>query len=699
MQVEKKSVRQFCQKRIVFTHIVSLLIVSCGGTTSSTVSQSGSTNKEASALGAALEISAKELDFGTVDCASEPVPQTFTIKNNALSALSWRADIEKSQAVYTLEPSNGALQAGESVVLAVKSTKITRPTAINADALADRIIISNNLPGQLSQYVSIRRMPKGAVIGFETSQVNFGRVALKSTSVQAIEVRNSGNSDATVSVAVNNTLFSLDKSTVVVPAGSKATFNATFAPGESVALQSGNITVSSSPDSVLCADLPAGLGIVASGADNGVNFTPGALDFGLVNCGSATNAKTLTFTNTGKSNYTLTAATLKRGLGSPFSINLPANKTVAPGSSLEIAVVPKAIPNSSAVPGDYRDTLVVTTDVPGDNPHEINIDEGARGAILSLSARSWTFTSAARNAQSSYELGILNSGNAPAKVRFDSITQPVFTFDQDVNVAANTTVVSKSYFTPTNTQTYNGTAQMVVSNDTVMCNFFLNDITMTGTGTAAANPTVTPTALNWGRVNCGAVATGKTVTINNPTVQPLPWNASITLFPSQYTLSASSGTVPPNSSTTITVTPVAIPVSNSTSVGAGYYNGTLEVVTRGQTDILTSIALSETAQGVVLSFSAASVRVSADNTVGFDINNTGNIPTTASLTMTKTNVDPLNPVQLSLFWGSGRTESGTPFRSGIIRTGNTKGTATVSVSSSDPLCVPLPPALLVYANP
>ena len=108
-----------------------------------------------------------------------------------------------------------------------------------------------------------------------------------------------------------------------------------------------------------------------------------SISFGEVPCGTQAAPQTVTVTNTGTSAFTYTA-TLGKGAGATYSLQAPTG-SLQPGESSAITVVPWFIGSVSSTAADlYADTLSITTDLPSDSPHTVQLHETARGAIIQL---------------------------------------------------------------------------------------------------------------------------------------------------------------------------------------------------------------------------------------------------------------------------------------------------------------------------
>ena len=139
-----------------------------------------------------------------------------------------------------------------------------------------------------------------------------------------------------------------------------------------------------------------------------------------------------------------------------------------------------------------------------------------------------------------------------------------------------------------NVQQYQGGANFVVSNSTVLCEPLSDTaliqstilLTLNGTATNQSTVSVTPTesqGLQFGSVPCGQTANAITVTVKNTGASDISFSASLSLG-TAYQLSATTGTVAANGGqTSLVVTPNGIPNDGTASFSAGFYNDTLTI--------------------------------------------------------------------------------------------------------------------------
>nr|MBA3397835.1 hypothetical protein [Deltaproteobacteria bacterium] len=195
------------------------------------------------------------------------------------------------------------------------------------------------------------------------------------------------------------------------------------------------------------------LAVLPACGDNGVDNTvppePAAplvtttmLDFGSTDCGSAATVRALVVANTGGEAYSFTTA-LAGGASSPYIVT-PDAGSVGPQSQIVLLVIPKPVPAVSATTANlYGDTLTVTTEVEGDVPHVVALQQSARGVIIEAQNPALNFATAqpVGGATQTLQLMLSNSGNVSTTVTAtsssDAFSMPSgsFTLDAGATIA------------------------------------------------------------------------------------------------------------------------------------------------------------------------------------------------------------------------------------------------------------------------
>src|SRR5580698_987741 len=213
------------------------------------------------------------------------------------------------------------LAAGQSVTFGVKFA----PTATGA--ASGSISIASNLPSSpLTIALSGTGTAGQAQLTLGSPSVSFGNVSVGSTGTQTVSFTNSGNATLTVtSASASGTGFATSGAfPITVAAGASASFNTTFTPSAAGAA-TGSISIASN-----AAGSPATVSLSGTGVQGQLTANPGSVSFGSVATGSNTT-QTITLTNSGSANVTVSSATTT---GAGFSITgLSTPQTLTAGQS------------------------------------------------------------------------------------------------------------------------------------------------------------------------------------------------------------------------------------------------------------------------------------------------------------------------------------------------------------------------------
>ncbi len=340
----------------------------------------------------------------------------MTIGNVGGSPLKWSASLDPTGAFAISGASSGAIAPGGTAPL-VLSAESVPAMAYPGEVLETTLRIATSDPDRPSVAIPVRVQAEGALLSVKPPNIDFGQVPLGVKDlVIDLAVTNVGDADVQISL-----LAPQDGDLVAAWTGSPAP--ATLAAGGVLAAKvlftpTAPVTVTDTTSLVVegpvCGSPPPPIGINAEGTKGVAGVTPGALDFGLVDCGTVAAAQQVTVLNAGNGSFDFSAA-LGLGSKSPYTVS-PASGTVPPNSQVVVVVTPKGVPQSSAVTSDlYADTLTVTTTAQGDTAHQVLLHETARGAILSTSGP-LDFGRHKVGSSATKTLTLSNTGNAAAQV-------------------------------------------------------------------------------------------------------------------------------------------------------------------------------------------------------------------------------------------------------------------------------------------
>ncbi len=396
-------------------------------------------------LNGAIALSAISLSFATA-CGGNPIGQTFTVTNSGTASMAWTAALEGgNSSIFQLSstgdtlppPTNGSPEPASQVTVTPNSPSNATPVTDTIDVTPTNILGDTTV-----RHITLTQTPLGDVVTVTAPSLAFGSVPIASPAQQSLPVhltvQNNANPNsvpASVSFTVTGggaPYFSVAPSSVSVAAGGQADVTVTFAPGADTSI----ITSGTHVDLAATIHWQVGAEANCGTASGDLSATgratralvagiPGAIDFGLVNCGASAAPQQITLTNPGSAPYDITNVTLTNTnyytLDYP---NLPA--AVAPDSSVEITVTPVAIPPAVAqVPNHalFDGSLTITTDAVNDSPHQVSLTMGAQGVIITneLWPTEWSFGTATTGAIRKLYVPIVNAGNAPAQASLQNL--------------------------------------------------------------------------------------------------------------------------------------------------------------------------------------------------------------------------------------------------------------------------------------
>ncbi len=627
------------------------------------------------------------LDFGLVDCGSTVSEKTLTFKNVGGEPLMWSALLEGGNSFSLRGAKSGTVGAGETATIVVRAAGVATTAHAGTVSTATVLIDSNSETPRAE--VPVKLTAAGAELSLVPTTIDFGLYPVGASAPDVpLTLKNNGNKAVTITIAQPS-----DAQFGVTWSGSPAPI-ALAANATAVGLMGKFKPSTSSPSSsfaalsfngAVCGASAAQIAMKGQGSNGVVGVTPAGLDFGQVDCGTTAAAKKVTVSNTGNGAFTFDAK-LDSASSNYFTVS-PATGSVPPGGTGEVTVTPKAIPGTAPVTANaFGGALTVTTSTVGDAPHSIALTQTAHGAILTASPSSANFASVPVGTSQTVGVTLTNSGNAPANVTIAasgtgfSVTPPSGT------MTAGDTLATTATFTPSAASAATG-ALKIGSTGAVLCAPLPADVALSGTGTSGS-VSLSAQSFDFGATNCGATATAKALTLQNPGNASYTWTA--TLGSSRYALSKASGSVAAGGSDSLTITAAAIP---QTSAVPGSYGDVLTVTTNVPGDAPHALTLSQSAQGAILKFvpttaiSFGQVALGATSTASFTVTNEGTLAASPVLTSSSGTVT-LSPSSFSLA-GPGTNSVVATFKP----TGAGTVSGNVSLASTGTMCAPLPTAL------
>lgn len=629
-----------------------------------------------------VAVSAASLDFGATDCGKTAAPQNVVITNLSDSLLKWTATLGKAkQSNFTIGSDSGSIDVGQSAVVQVVPNAVPAISSTTYDGLSDQLFIATDVADDLPHVVALHQTAHGAVLAWHSALLNFSTTALNQAATQTYAVQNTGNAAAAVKVIGDKASFSAAGPNVV-PAFGEAWGQAQFKGASAAGRSQGQLNLTVDAGTPLCQPLPPPLHLLATTSFSDLMIEPQALSFGRTACGTTAPAQQLSVTNTGKGPMKINA-----GLAGKNFIVSPAVATVDAGQTLLLTLTPKLVPAQTPVtPNLFGDTLVITTNSPGEKPREIPLFQTARGAILSLSASNLTWLNVPMGSTMPQDVAMTNTGNEPIQVGFKH-ENAVFSAQRQALAPFGSRFVAVT-FQPIGAVDFDQ-LQLDVDDQTPLCGPLPSGVAVNGTavdGGLVANPSV----LQFGQVNCGGVVTGRNVLFRNHTGASLNWAATLKKGSgSAFYLSSSSGFIDNGGIFTIKVTPLPLP--NTAQTTLDQFGDILTITTTSPDVPVLQIPLHESAQGAILSLSPPNwvfgdVGVLGAKYLPFFVKNSGNSP--ALLTLSVAPPGTWNGwLPETVVAGGGHTAVGALV---FLPTSLGPFFASFSISSSSPLCAPLP---------
>jgi HYDIN/CFA65/VesB family protein len=670
--------------------IASALITATGVVCGSSLSQVTFTGSTASGVLTGWP-SSGTLDFGLTPCGgAAPVPQTVTLTNGGTTAAritavdtSGMGGFGTNAAVGSvIAPSGGAL-AIQFTAPAVAAPSSTTPSVSLNPVSATVVIHTDADPSTAGTSLTLTEEPEGAVLAFDTLNAssfgNFGSagILLQSTPPQSFGITNAGNASANITVVATESGGGvlpdgggITNDSGVASAFSVSTPNFTIAAQASGAAPSeqdesisfrpvhggattGSLALTVASTTVICQVLPAPLPLSGSAIGGGPIVTPTLLTFPATCGGPAPGSQTFVVSNNGTADLTWTLG----GITGPGAAIYSATTSTPPGlltpgasSTVMVTATAVASPAPNPNPAALAAQLVVTTDVPLDPPHVVNLSEVPLGDQLSVSVSTLRFGQVSLDTSLSQTFTVTNGanpGSSDANVQFACVGAGAAAYSGSQpasNLAAGSAATETVTFDPTSMGADPATLSVVTSDP--VCAGLPGAIVLSGTGTAGSVSLSASTLAfgqpgdPYGLVNCGSTGTTQTLTISNAGNQPFNVT-SVTLSEGSNSPFAISG-VPTTAiaiggSATITVVPSAIPaVSDPNNVSA--FTDRLTIMTDAAGDTPHVVPLAMQARGAVIAdtplsttWNFGTVGAGSIGTFSTSVRNTGNAPATVTL--------------------------------------------------------------------
>lgn len=501
----------------------------------------------------------------------------------------------------------------------------------------------------------------GVAPGFNlsASSLNFGDVAVNSTASHLVTVTNDGTANLTITkITLGGTDagdFSISTSplAITVNPGSSTTVGVTFKPtsgsGNRTATLSFTDNASGSPQQVT---------LSGNATAPGISVAPSSVDLGLSPVNVVSASKSVSITNTGNANLTISSMNLTGLNASEFAINPTTLQPVAPGAIATVDVT--FTPRSS---GARNATLTILNNA-GPSQSVTLTGTGALPAI-SLAPGSLAFGSQPANTPTILPITVSNPGNANLLITKVEITGndasqfSVPALGQSLIIAPNSNATINVTFNATTGG--NKSASLVITDNV---GSGTTSVPLTGSA-VAPNIHFIPTAVTFSNTPVNTTSSQTSVLVQNTGTANLVISA-IALSgqnSSDFNITSTTQlpiTVTPGGSTNITLTfkPTATDVRSGSLDLTTNIPGGLQSVALSGTGTAPAISMSQTSvdfgdQLINTISSSSSITLTNTGTATLTISSIGKSGTNASefnvsSPFLPTNISPNNSITVSV---------------------------------------------------
>jgi alpha-tubulin suppressor-like RCC1 family protein len=354
-----------------------------------------------------------------------------------------------------------------------------------------------------------------------------------------------------------------------------------------------------------------------------------AVDFGDVLCGDE-QTENVILSNAAQPNQGALGWTAS--VEGSFSVS-PSSGTIAPRDDTTITIT-ASIPVTSTAGQRVYGALRIDSNDPAHPSTLVPLQLTAHGAAFVATQPAVDFGQVPASYTGIADVYVENVGDEPATVSVEA--PPVTDIILNPKPTMYALVPGKSVevgvqFTPSVNESVNTSAAIVTSD--AACAPKLTSLTLRGVGLDGVVG-VTPGSIDFGQVACGTAAQPKTFEIFN--VGNAPFDFDISLPGKTYSVTPTSGTVAPQTATTITVTPSLVgPLTTIAPTAFDYI--AIITTTAAQDASFHEVALHEEPYGAIVSVAPSplafdKVYVAAPKSLPLTITNAGNAPTTVSFT-------------------------------------------------------------------
>lgn len=354
------------------------------------------------------QVESSPIALPTIDCAGGDSGKAVALRigNEGGGELEWSATVTGPFAIEG--DSRGIVDGGGEAFVHVKP--LTAPAGTHALAeVAGSIHLKTSDPKLTDMDIVLGAVARGAELTLTPKVVAFGDVKPGEEKTLPVTMKNDGNAGVQFAwSAPSNPAFALSSASGVVNANQSATIQATFkASGSSAQGAKSSLTLTGP----VC-HAPTELTLSGNASDALVGVSPGALDFGLVDCGTQAAAQSVVISNAGATAFHFNALLAK---GTSFDV-VPEEGLVPPQGAITVTVTPRPLTPPRLTTADlFGDTLEITTSIEKNVMHAIALHETAHGADLAFVPTKVAFGRQRVDVPTSSSVILRNQGNAVAQ--------------------------------------------------------------------------------------------------------------------------------------------------------------------------------------------------------------------------------------------------------------------------------------------
>ncbi|MDR3676720.1 MAG: choice-of-anchor D domain-containing protein [Acidobacteriota bacterium] len=457
----------------------------------------------------AVSLSASTLTFATQTVGTTSTAQAILLTNTGNAALGITSLVLAGSNPGDFSQSNNC---GSSVAAGGNCTiNVTfAPTAPGTRTAT--VAISDNATGS-PQSVSLTGTGGAPAVNLTVTSLTFGSQTLGTPSAaQPVTLSNTGTATLNISsVAVtgaNTGDFAMSSNTCgsSVAAGANCAISVTFtpaAPGDRTA----SVTITDN-----AAGSPQTVSLTGTGTGPVVGLSASTLSYSSQSVGSTSGAQTVTLSNTGNANLTITSLQLAGTNAGDFSVTNTCGSSVAPGScTISVMFAPTA-------PGTRTASLNIADNATS-SPQTVSLTGIGSAPTAGVTTTSLTFSSQNLGTTSAAQTFTLNNtGNAALSISSIAFTGTNAGDFADTNncgtsVAASSNCTVYVTFTPLAAGSRAASLNITDNSNNVAGN--LQSVSLTGTATGPS-VSLNPSALSFGSQTEGTTSTAQSITMTNP---------------------------------------------------------------------------------------------------------------------------------------------------------------------------------------